>query len=93
MKGPCVVVVAGAGFDGGTTSPALGGGGTGDEDDCVGPVEIGMAPGCGGGGEVPAVDVGKEVVGVGARVFEPAVPVGAGRFGAAPGWAAPETGV
>lgn len=85
MNGACVAVVgaaAGVWLEAVVTSPTLGGGGTGDVD-CRALVGAGMAPGCGGGGEVVDV-VGAKVV-VGARVFKPAGPVGAGRLGAAPG--------
>lgn len=52
----------GAGAEGVTASPALGGGGTGE---CAaGGVVCGTAPGCGGGGDSADVAVGNVVVGV-----------------------------
>lgn len=75
------------GIEGLTTSPAFGGGGTGD--DVPGAVGSGIPPGCGGGGDWVDIVVvaGRGAVGVAVRVFGAALPVGPGRLGAAPGCA------
>lgn len=80
------------GFEGGTVSPAFGGGGI--EDPAVAEAEAeaeavgsATAPGWGGGGDCAELGVAVVVVGVAVRGVVAALPVGAGRLGAAPGWA------
>lgn len=75
------------GRNGEAACPAFGGGGTVDCALVVG--TCGTAPGWGGGGDCVDVVVGKVDVGVGMRLACgcPTAAVGAGRLGAAPGWA------
>lgn len=87
-----VAVAVDGGFEteAGIVSPAFGGGGIDEEVDDepvgVGAVGSGVAPGCGGGGDwVDVVVDARVVVGVAVSVVPAALPVGAGRLGAAPG--------